>query len=61
MLEERLRVLEGAEVCRATSSGMAAVFAAMASYLESGDRVLVTKGDFTGPGGTNAMKIITVD
>jgi pyruvate kinase len=29
--------------------------------LESGDRVLVTKGDFTGPGGTNAMKIITVD
>lgn len=25
-----------------------------------GDRILVTKGDFTGPGGTNAMKIITV-
>lgn len=40
MLEERLRVLEGAEVCRATSSGMAAVFAAMAGYLESGDRVV---------------------
>jgi pyruvate kinase len=25
-----------------------------------GDRVLVTKGDYTGPGGTNSMKIITV-
>ena len=23
-------------------------------------RVLITKGDFTGPGGTNAMKIVTV-
>jgi pyruvate kinase len=28
--------------------------------LGSGDRVLVTKGDFTGPGGTNSMKIVTV-
>lgn len=28
--------------------------------LHSGDRVLLTKGDFTGPGGTNAMKILTV-
>ena len=27
--------------------------------LSSGDRVLLTKGDFTGPGGTNAMKILT--
>jgi pyruvate kinase len=25
-----------------------------------GDRVLITKGDFTGPGGTNTMKIVTV-
>ncbi|WP_348672455.1 pyruvate kinase [uncultured Abyssibacter sp.] len=25
-----------------------------------GDRVLITKGDFTGPGGTNALKIVTV-
>ena len=40
MLEDRLRVLEGAGVCRATASGMAAVFAAMASYLESGDRIV---------------------
>jgi pyruvate kinase len=28
--------------------------------LSPGDRVLVTKGDFTGPGGTNSMKIVTV-
>ena len=28
--------------------------------LQSGDRVLLTKGDFTGPGGTNAMKILLV-
>lgn len=28
--------------------------------LKPGDRVLVTKGDFTGPGGTNSMKIVKV-
>jgi pyruvate kinase len=28
--------------------------------LKEGDRVLLTKGDFTGPGGTNEMKIIKV-
>ena len=28
--------------------------------LEPGDRVLVTKGDFTGPGGTNSLKLVTV-
>ena len=28
--------------------------------LKDGDRVLMTKGDFTGPGGTNEMKIIKV-
>ena len=28
--------------------------------LHSGDRVLATKGDFTGPGGTNTMKIVCV-
>ena len=28
--------------------------------LKDGDRVLMTKGDFTGPGGTNGMKIIVV-
>ena len=29
--------------------------------VSSGDRVLVTKGDFNGAGGTNAMKIVTVE
>ena len=28
--------------------------------LENGQRALVTKGDFSGPGGTNTMKIVTV-
>ena len=28
--------------------------------LKSGDRVLITKGDFSGPGGTNTMKIVKV-
>ncbi|MCR9090130.1 pyruvate kinase [Algiphilus sp.] len=30
-------------------------------WLENGDRVLLTKGDYNGPGGTNTMKIIPVD
>ncbi|HSW13504.1 MAG TPA: pyruvate kinase [Solimonas sp.] len=29
-------------------------------YVKLGERVIMTKGDFTGPGGTNAMKIVTV-
>src|SRR5712691_7427120 len=29
MFEERLRLIEGAEACRATASGMAAVFASL--------------------------------
>lgn len=28
--------------------------------VQDGDRVLITKGDFTGPGGTNEMKVVTV-
>ena len=28
--------------------------------LKGGDRILLTKGDFTGPGGTNEMKILHV-
>ncbi len=28
--------------------------------VKQGQRVIMTKGDFTGPGGTNAMKIVTV-
>ena len=36
MFEERLRLLEGAEACRATASGMAAVFAALLCRLRAG-------------------------
>src|SRR5690606_33672757 len=36
MLEERLRVLEGAEAAYATSSGMSAVFTALAALLGEG-------------------------
>ena len=32
-----------------------------AGQLAPGDRILITKGDFTGPGGTNTMKIASVD
>jgi O-succinylhomoserine sulfhydrylase len=46
MFEERLRLLEGAEACRATASGMAAVFAALACQLDQGDRVVASRGLF---------------
>lgn len=40
MLEERLRLLEGAGGCIPTASGMAAVFASMMCQLKSGDHVV---------------------
>jgi O-succinylhomoserine sulfhydrylase len=46
MFEERLRLLEGAAACRATASGMAAVFAALASQLKAGDRVVASRALF---------------
>lgn len=46
MLEERLRLLEGAEACMTTSSGMAAVFAALMSLLRAGDRVVASRALF---------------
>jgi O-succinylhomoserine sulfhydrylase len=46
MFEERLRLLEGAEACRATASGMAAVFAALASLLKAGDRLVASRALF---------------
>jgi len=46
MFEERLRLIEGAEVCRATGSGMAAVFAALASVLKQGDRLVASRALF---------------
>ena len=46
MFEERLRLLEGAEACRATASGMAAVYAALVAMLESGNRVVASRALF---------------
>ena len=46
MLEQRLALLEGAEACRMTASGMAAVHAAMLSHLKTGDRVVASRALF---------------
>lgn len=45
-LETRLALLEGAEACRATATGMAAVHAAMLSHLKTGDRVVASRALF---------------
>jgi len=44
--EERLRLIEGAEAVRATSSGMAAVFAAIMACVKAGDRVVASRALF---------------
>ena len=46
MFEERLRLLEGAEACRGTASGMAAVFASLACQVKAGDRVVASRALF---------------
>jgi O-succinylhomoserine sulfhydrylase len=46
MLENRLALLEGAEACRVTASGMAAVHAALMSHLRAGDRVVAARALF---------------
>jgi O-succinylhomoserine sulfhydrylase len=46
MLEQRLALLEGAEACRATATGMAAVSSAMLSHLKAGDRVVAARALF---------------
>ncbi len=46
MLEERLAAIEGAEACRATASGMAAVHAALIAGLRAGDRVVASRALF---------------
>ncbi len=43
-----------------TASREAAACLKSRGLLGKGDRVLVTKGDFSGPGGTNSMKVLTV-
>ena len=44
--EQRLAVLEGAEACRATATGMAAVHATLLSHLRTGDRVVASRALF---------------
>ncbi|MBV8913861.1 MAG: O-succinylhomoserine sulfhydrylase [Acetobacteraceae bacterium] len=46
MLEERLAEIEGAEACRATATGMAAVNAALLSHVKAGDRVIASRALF---------------
>ncbi len=46
MFERRLALLEGAEECRAMASGMAAVFASLASHLNTGDRLVASRALF---------------
>lgn len=46
MLERRLALIEGAEACRATATGMAAVHAALLSHLKAGDRVVASRALF---------------
>jgi O-succinylhomoserine sulfhydrylase len=46
MFEQRLALIEGAEACRATATGMAAVHAALLSHLKTGDRVVASRALF---------------
>jgi O-succinylhomoserine sulfhydrylase len=46
VFEERLAVLEGAEMCRATATGMAAVFASIACHVRAGERVVASRALF---------------
>ncbi len=46
MLEQRLCLIEGAEDCRTTATGMAAVNGALLSHLKTGDRVVAARALF---------------
>ena len=46
MFEERLRLIEGAEACMATTSGMSAIFASLAALVSAGDRVVAARALF---------------
>ncbi len=46
MFEARMAALEGAEACRATATGMAAVHAALLSHVKCGDRVVASRALF---------------
>ncbi len=44
--EERLRLLDGAQACYATASGMSAVFTALAALVGSGSRIVAARALF---------------
>ena len=46
MFDSRLALLEGAEACKATGTGMAAVFTVMACQFQEGDRVVASRALF---------------
>jgi len=46
MLEERLALIEGAETCRITGSGMGAISAAITAPIQHGDRVVAANALF---------------
>jgi len=46
VFQDRLALIEGAEACFATASGMSAVFTALAALLKSGDRVVAARSLF---------------
>ncbi len=46
MFEERLRLIEGAPACFATSSGMSAVFTSLGALLGAGDRLVAARSLF---------------
>lgn len=46
MFEERLRLVEGAEACFATATGMAAVFASLMCQVKAGDHVVASRALF---------------
>ncbi|NOT70849.1 MAG: O-succinylhomoserine sulfhydrylase [Hyphomicrobium sp.] len=46
MFEDRLKMFEGAEECRATATGMAAVTASILSYVKTGDHVVAARALF---------------
>lgn len=46
MFEERLRLLDGAEACYATATGMSAVFTSLAALVRSGSRIVSARALF---------------
>ena len=46
IFQDRLRLLEGAEACYATATGMSAVFTALAALVKSGSRIVASRALF---------------